>query len=819
MISDLVFGASRREGSGGGALGFIVALAALIVVAIALLVPVLVIARRRSPWSGSGSPATAAPSANTPGSASSASRTAAAEPARSSIDSAMPAAKKLVLTYVDSLRTDMLRRAIDEGRAPNFAALLERGVLIPDCVSSFPSVTPVACSEMVTGVGADRHWISGMNWYHRLERRYVEYGSSLDATRAFGVFRALYDLVYNMNLAHLSPEIETLFESLDDAGERTACTPFLIYRGRHRHEVSLDGLMRRAVDATKLKFHHHTWGPTELFYGDLYASREVPCKSTSIPGIRDDYAACCAAELVKEDHFDFLLLSLPDNDNYSHRHGPEASVESIARADDCFAEFVEAAGGLDALPRRARADPASPTTPRPTSTAACRWPSCWADEWSVLQPSDDRPELAQLAVSPTGRAAHVYLLPGEGERADAGGGRRAADRDRGRRPGLPAGGRRGACRCAATSRGCRPASGEWAVVERGGEALRFRPGGEVADLRGGRWELEGEPGVLEARIEDGVLRSEAYPDPLARVWSALSAPHAGDFVVSLELGFEAVDWGGVTHAGGGSHGALHAGDSLGPLLFVGCGPGVGGRARAVDAARRRAGRPRALRAGGAGVSVAPAAAGVALGLLSLLGRWRLPAAARPRRRPRASQVTEAEAIEVADRDPKVVEEKREQPGLWRRARTWSTASWEVAYFADDKEVALVIVDAAERRSDRVLDRVPGRLEDGPRLLGAVRPQAQRALRLPAALPDLPDRPGRLAPAAGGSPTSTCWSCSASASPTSSSTGPRSASRCRSQYPVLALPPRRGRCGSGSAAGGRGCGRSGRRPGCWSRRSS
>jgi hypothetical protein len=117
-----------------------------------------------------------------------------------------------------------------------------------------------------------------------------------------------------------------------------------------------------------------------------------------------------------------------------------------------------------------------------------------------------------------------------------------------------------------------PGDGEWAVVERGGEALRFRPGDEVADLRGCRWELEGETAVLEATIADGRLHSEAYPDPLARVWSALSAPHAGDFIVSLALGFEAVDWGGVTHAGGGSHGALHAGDSLGPLLFVGCGP-------------------------------------------------------------------------------------------------------------------------------------------------------------------------------------------------------------------------------------------------------
>ena len=341
VVSDVVSGAGRREGS-AGALGFLIGVAALIVIAVSLLASF-----RRSPgprraWSGSGSPAAGGRRGSTTACACCASRGS-----RSTIIRRAMPAKKLVLTYVDSLRTDMLERAVAEERAPTFGALLERGVLVPDCVSSFPSVTPVACAEMVTGVGADRHWISGMNWYHRLERRYVEYGSSLEATRAFGVFRALYDLVYNMNLAHLSPEVETVFESLDDAGARTACTPFLIYRGRHRHQVSLEGLLRRAVDATRLKFRHHTWGPKELFYGDLYASRPVPCKSTSIPGTRDDYSACCAAELVEADLFDFLLFSLPDNDNYSHRHGPEATVESIARADQCFAKLVEAAGGLD----------------------------------------------------------------------------------------------------------------------------------------------------------------------------------------------------------------------------------------------------------------------------------------------------------------------------------------------------------------------------------------------------------------------------------------------------------------------------------------
>ncbi len=43
VISDLVFGASRREGTGAGALGFIVGLAALITLAVALLVPIVVI--------------------------------------------------------------------------------------------------------------------------------------------------------------------------------------------------------------------------------------------------------------------------------------------------------------------------------------------------------------------------------------------------------------------------------------------------------------------------------------------------------------------------------------------------------------------------------------------------------------------------------------------------------------------------------------------------------------------------------------------------------------------------------------------------------
>ena len=186
--------------------------------------------------------------------------------------------RKLVLVVVDAMHPEMLVRAIEEDLAPTFGALLERGKMVSDCVSSFPSVTPVASSEMMTGTGPAGHWVMGMNWYHRVERRYIEYGSSFEATRTFGLFRAMYDLVYNMNLDHLSWQAETVFERLGDAGVRTATTPFLIFRGRHRHELGLEGLAKRAAAAAN--FRHAVWGPDEFFYGDIYASRPTGCGPT-----------------------------------------------------------------------------------------------------------------------------------------------------------------------------------------------------------------------------------------------------------------------------------------------------------------------------------------------------------------------------------------------------------------------------------------------------------------------------------------------------------------------------------------------------------
>src|ERR1700751_6458348 len=128
----------------------------------------------------------------------------------------MSSPKKLVLVVIDALKPSMLERAIANGRAPALARIRRDGCYVDDCVAAFPSVTPVCAATITTGAGPDGHGIPSMNWFHREEGRYVEYGSSFSASRQFGVLRSLTDTVYRMNAFNPNPDALTGYESLDD---------------------------------------------------------------------------------------------------------------------------------------------------------------------------------------------------------------------------------------------------------------------------------------------------------------------------------------------------------------------------------------------------------------------------------------------------------------------------------------------------------------------------------------------------------------------------------------------------------------------------
>jgi hypothetical protein len=464
---------------------------------------------------------------------------------------------KLVLCVIDAMAPAMLEQAIQSGAAPVLERLCADGRYVPDCVAAFPSVTPVCAASIVTGVAQDEHRIPGMNWFHREEHRYVEYGSSFRAAQRFGIGRQLTDTVYNMNRAHLSERTPTLFETLDDADVRTAGTTYLMYRGRYRHEPQRDTALTRIASAL---MPHAVMGPRELFYADIFASRSTGCRSgLGMPGVRDRHSGCVSSYLVEHDLFDFLLLSLPDNDWYSHKHGPQAQVRSIAQADLQLARVMNAAGGVEEfLAEHAVIVMADHSQAPVTATIALQDE---LGELGVLGPvraSEGSRELEpHIAVCPSQRAAMVYSL-------------HESERD--------------AMRASVVTRALaidgidlvlwlerdaheRPREGVIASPLRG--ELRFAPGGELRDDRGATWSVDGALAVLEGAVEDGRLLSGAYPDALARAWAALTCPTSGEVLLSAAPGFEFIDWGRQAHVGGGSHGSLHRSDSLGALVLSG----------------------------------------------------------------------------------------------------------------------------------------------------------------------------------------------------------------------------------------------------------
>ena len=88
--------------------------------------------------------------------------------------------------------------------------------------------------------------------------------------------------------------------------------------------------------------------------------------------------------------------------------------------------------------------------------------------------------------------------------------------------------------------------------------------------------------------------------------------------------------------------------------------------------------------GPAGLAVLSLIAAVLL--LVLCATWLLPATA-------CAQIGAAEAVRAADRDPNVIDQREKNAGLIHNAAKLE-GNWEVAYFAGDREVALVIVDPA-----------------------------------------------------------------------------------------------------------------------------
>jgi len=433
--------------------------------------------------------------------------------------------KKLVLAVIDGLTPAMLERALGEGRLPALSFLRESGSYVRG-TTTFPSVTPVCLTSIATGAHPDTHHIPHLVWYHRGERRVVEYGSSFSAVRAAGARRSIRDSVFAMTHEHVSPRALTAFEALDDEGLETAAINFTCYRGRTRHPIKLP------LRAGRNRWYEAVYGPRRFFFFNLFESdvTGAPLAIRSRPeGSVDAYAATIGRWLVTRDGFDFLVFYLPDYDYASHISGPDAAVQALERADAAVGELMAAAGGYEAfLDRYAIVVCSDHGQTRVDRVVALQ--DAFADLDVFTGRRGTVPDGCDAVVTASNRSGMVYALGGQPPRE-------LAERLDG---------------VAAVDLALFLEDGQ-AVARKDGNEVRFAP-----DESG--WAATGDAGILVA---------DEYPNAFERVWCALACPNAGEVIVSAAEGWEFADLGGRHHSGGGSHGSLLAGDSTVPMLAAG----------------------------------------------------------------------------------------------------------------------------------------------------------------------------------------------------------------------------------------------------------
>ena len=419
----------------------------------------------------------------------------------------------------------MLEHGLDLGRLPALGLLHESGTYVQG-TTTFPSVTPVCLTSIATGAHPDVHGVPHLVWYHRDERRVVEYGSSFAAVRAAGTRRSMRDSIFAMAHEHVSRDALTVFEALEDEGLECGAINFTCYRGRTRHALKLP------VPAGRNRWYEAAWGPRRFFFFNLYESDPTgaPLAIRSRPeGSIDAYAASIGRWLVTRDGFDFLVFYLPDYDYASHLVGPEGALAALERADASIGELMAAAGGPEEFLDRYAIVVCSDHGQTAVERIA-RLPEAFADLAVFTGRRGTDPTGADVVVTASNRSGMVYALSGRPPRE-------LAERLDGS-PGVDL---------------VLFREDEEAVVRRSREELRFAPDN-------GGWRLSGDEQLLDAAT---------YPNGLERAWSALACPNAGEVIVSAAAGWEFEDLGHRHHVGGGSHGSLMAGDSTIPIVAAG----------------------------------------------------------------------------------------------------------------------------------------------------------------------------------------------------------------------------------------------------------
>jgi hypothetical protein len=470
---------------------------------------------------------------------------------------------KVLLIVIDAATPRVVCPAVHTGELPVLRALAEAGDMHEASVSIFPSITPAATTSIITGAYPAEHGIAGASWYDHQRDEIAYYGDDfwIIAREGFGQF--VRDFLLRLNGDRLVAP--TLFEMIERAGRSAASLNYLVFRGSYPHRADIPKIMA-ALPGVPLR--ETVEGPSTLCLGDFVSARHGHRHAPDTEGgpfrrfgMDDESSGELLGGLFAQGPLpDFTVAYFADNDYRSHEVGPVRALPVVARVDAMLGRAFDAAGGLANVLAETIIIVTSDhghCDVRNDPDAEVRLDRLLAD-FRQAKLGDGWQSRDEIMICPNMRAAQVYLrqpTPGLAQAVIE-----ALLRD--------ARVDQVIWRSALTRHG---QDGYTVATARG--LLEFSrastPDATGVDPFGNTWRWHGEPDALDLRVDGRTIESGQYPNAFERIAGVLDLDKSGELWVTARPGCEFEAPGGEAHIGGASHGALHALDSLCPVIVAG----------------------------------------------------------------------------------------------------------------------------------------------------------------------------------------------------------------------------------------------------------
>ena len=466
----------------------------------------------------------------------------------------MPVRKKVIYMVIDSFHPRALEHGIGQGLLPAFSFLIENGRLYPDCISVFPTVTPACTASLTTGAPPSLHGIPGIVWYHRGERRIIDYGSNWYSILRNGLVQAAQEYLFNLNHKHLGWQVRTIYEDLESKGYFTAASNPIIYRGNKEYLAQIPLLIKLVtlfqVDDRKI------YGPKGFLLGKFYQPPgELRQSVTDIRywprfAVNDRFSARAAQWFLQQKPKpDLLTVYFPDTDKQAHKKDADCCNPCLTKVDKRLQELLN---GFPSWQKALEECIFIVVGDHGQSTIQGRKSLVRIDKllnfYSQARIGENPVEEKDIAICSNERLAYIYILR--------------------YRPGM----RRSIAECLIKEPNVDQVIWQdqtWYYVVTSKGKLSFRKKGNLQDSYGNCWEITGEPEILDMKIEGNVIHYNTYPNALERIFHCLDNPNAGELVVTAKPGYLLAGAGAPPWPGKGSHGSLYREDSLVPLIISG----------------------------------------------------------------------------------------------------------------------------------------------------------------------------------------------------------------------------------------------------------